>query len=315
MSDTLTANLNLVKPENGASDDTWGTKFNANLEAIDAIFAAAGGGTSVGLNIGAGKKLTLTGTLQLTGTSVIAWAPGCSHPFVENGQVGFGVNQLLQRDARGNVGMQAAPVGTWDSGGGLSSISVNAFAVNLRPTQAIEWGNGNCVVGGDDFMAMTRNSVWTGGGLGSMKTTFASPSWATIMGRDNFMVAATPNSAGTPGVGGLSALEWMFSVDRLGNAFSRVQFGVSDRRQKTDLRVITRPLEKLEALGGYTFEMNNDSSRRHAGVIAQEVQGVLPEAVADMGNLLTVNLAGPVALLIECVKQLAARVELLEGTL
>lgn len=88
----------------------------------------------------------------------------------------------------------------------------------------------------------------------------------------------------------------------------------SDQRLKTNVKTIENPLQKIAALRGVTFERNDiQQDRRYIGLVAQDVQKVVPEAVFESGEYLTVAYGNLVGLLVESVKALQEQIEQLQN--
>jgi hypothetical protein len=87
----------------------------------------------------------------------------------------------------------------------------------------------------------------------------------------------------------------------------------SDERLKENIYVIDNALDRVDAIDGVYFNWK-DREGRQAGVIAQQVQKVLPEVVSEDNNgYLNVDYGGIVPLLLEAIKELEARVKELEN--
>ncbi len=83
----------------------------------------------------------------------------------------------------------------------------------------------------------------------------------------------------------------------------------SDERLKTDIKTIDNALNKVCDMRGVYF---NRDGAAGTGVIAQEIQNILPEVVHDKQEYLSVAYGNMVGVLIEAIKELKAEVEKLK---
>lgn len=85
----------------------------------------------------------------------------------------------------------------------------------------------------------------------------------------------------------------------------------SDSRLKTDVDTIENALDKVSKLRGVSFT-KVDTQERGIGVIAQEIEEVIPEVVQD-GAYKSVAYGNIVGVLIEAIKELKSEIEELKG--
>jgi len=87
----------------------------------------------------------------------------------------------------------------------------------------------------------------------------------------------------------------------------------SDLRLKKNLQIIDNPIDKLMELNGYSYQWKADDEYQY-GVIAQEVEKILPYAVSTCTDgIKGVSYNQIIPVLIEAIKELSAKVTLLEN--
>ena len=103
-----------------------------------------------------------------------------------------------------------------------------------------------------------------------------------------------------------NSLNWFNSIWH--KIYRLIAFASSDERLKDNIKIIENPIEKVEQLRGVEFQWNGlqntyDSGSFDSGIIAQDVQKVLPQIVKEKNDgYLGVRQERLVGLLIEGIK-------------
>ena len=107
-----------------------------------------------------------------------------------------------------------------------------------------------------------------------------------------------------------------YQLKVLGNIYASGDItALSDERYKNNITNIDNALSKVESMRGVYFTRNdNNSKKRHLGLIAQEVEKIIPEVIIDSEitgkSIAYGNLVG---LLIESIKELSNKIKILEN--
>jgi len=138
------------------------------------------------------------------------------------------------------------------------------------------------------------------------------------MGSNNSFAFQLYGSGGTQGFLNSVWGGWAWYVDTSGNSVSQGNVtAYSDEKLKDNIEPIQNPIQKLKAIQGVTYNRNDiEGNPRHTGVVAQQVERVLPEVVmTNDDGLKTVAYGNMVGLLIEAIKEQQDEIERLRAIL
>jgi len=302
MTSTFTTNKSIEKPANGDYVNDWNVPVNADWDIIDKAFGGtttlnATGQSSTPVNLTATQYqpliLNITGTLTANVTYTIP--------------SGVGGQWIVANNTTGSYTTTIASLG----GGTTTAIGQGSITLIASDGTNIRQVGGNNIVGN---LTVSGNII-SGGSItavSSISTTSSvsvgSTSQGTISADNIYLYLKGPAISFQNGGG--STISY---IDGNGNftATSNVT-AYSDANLKTDVTTISNALSLVNKMRGVNYT-RIDSGKRGVGVIAQEMQEVIPEVVHDTHGTLSVAYGNLVGVLIEAIKELSDKVEALES--
>ena len=128
----------------------------------------------------------------------------------------------------------------------------------------------------------------------------------------NFYPVFTTSTSGTMTAASVSSTNLYFNPST--GILNATQFNAfSDERLKENIKTIDNSLEKVNKLRGVNFNFKNSDTTM--GLIAQEVKNIIPEVVDDKSDYMSVNYNALIGLLVESIKELSEKVNILESKL
>lgn len=126
----------------------------------------------------------------------------------------------------------------------------------------------------------------------------------------NLFPVMSANTSGLMGGARVSSSKFYFNPST-GTLHTTDYNSLSDARLKSNVTSIEQATYTVTQLRGVSFNWN-DNGRKSYGLIAQELEEIIPDLVSN-GEFKTVNYNGLIGFLINSVKELDARIKYLEA--
>lgn len=250
---------------------------------------------------GNGSSLTGITTSQIAGLSTVASTGSYTHltnkPFIPTNtgdltnNVGFVTSGIVSGYATTSYVNTAVANLVDSSPAALDTLNELAQALNDDPNFA------TTITNSLSLKANLAGAAFTGSiSAPSFNGNATSATYATSAGIATFAqgLIGSPNI----NVGSITANDASFTGIVTASDFN----SSSDIALKENVEVIENPLDKLLELRGVTFEWK-ENKKSGVGVVAQDVEKVLPQAVGGSKDHKTVNYNAIIGLLVESVKQ------------